>query len=402
MARLHLLPTYVAAGALSTATAIGAPARAQQQAPDRASLVTTLGRDTVALESFAASAARVEGDIAVRVPGTVLCHYVITYASDGSPRQSRVEIHPLAAPGVDPATVTLDFTGDSVHVVSESQGKKQTATRAAKDVSAFFLTGFGASYGLYTAAGPLEAYLMHHARTSTDTVAVPAIDIATARLGRRRFVRRSPTEVDADWFGYFWQHLAVDTGDRITAIDSRGTTEKTITERAASPIDVPAAAQRFAQADKSGHGLGAASIDTVARGTVNGKPVVVTYGSPRARGRAILGGVVPYDRVWRTGANAATVLLTDAELTIGGTTLPAGAYSLWTVPKQDGSVTLIINRQHGQWGTDYDPSQDVARVPMQASRAASPQDRFAIDVTVGSAPQLRMAWDTFVWTVPLR
>ena len=392
---------FAAAGA---ALLFAVPACAQAPAAastNRAGFVTTLGRDTVAVESFTRTPTRVEGDIAVRVPGTVLCHYLVTFNGDGSPKQSRVEIKPLAAPGVDPATVTLDFSGDSVHATSESQGKRQSATRAiTKGAAPFFLTGFGPSYGLYTAVGPIEAYLTHLPATTGDTVAIPAIDIATARAGRRRFVRQSPTSVDADWFGYFWQHLTVNASGEITAVDGRGTTEKTMTTRTPF-IDVPAAAQRFAADDRAGHGLGVASTDTVARGTVNGNLVVVTYGSPRTRGRTILGGVVPYDRVWRTGANAATVLVTDRALTVGGTTLPAGAYSLWTVPKQDGTVTLIVNRQHGQWGTDYDPSQDLARIPMQSSTAATPQDRFTIDVG-GTAPQLRMAWDTFVWTVPLK
>lgn len=405
MPRFHDRARVTAALAVAMIVPHAAPASAQGVATsgsDRAGFVTTLGRDTVALESVTRTADRVEGDIAVRVPGTVLCHYVVALASDGSPRQTRVEIRPLAAPGVEPATVTLDFTGDSVRVVSESQGKRQAATRAiARGTFPFFLTGFGASYGLYTAIGPFEAYLPHLPAAIGDTIVTPAIDMANARIGKRRFVRRSATEVDADWFGYFWQHLTVDATGRITAVDARGTTEKTMTERTPF-IDVAAAAQRFAQADRAGRGLGAASVDTVARGTVNGKLVVVTYGSPRARGRTILGGVVPYDRVWRTGANAATVLVTDRELTVGGTTLPAGAYSLWTIPKRDGTVTLVINRQHGQWGTDYDPSQDVARVPMQSSTAASPQDRFTIAVAGGTTPQLRMAWDTFVWSVPLR
>ncbi|MDB4911587.1 MAG: hypothetical protein JWO39_2410, partial [Gemmatimonadetes bacterium] len=77
------------------------------------------------------------------------------------------------------------------------------------------------------------------------------------------------------------------------------------------------------------------------------------------RGRTILGAVVPYGNVWRTGANEATVLIFDKDMTIGGTPVPAGAYSLWTIPKADGTVQLIINRQHGQWGTDYDSAQDV-------------------------------------------
>jgi len=135
---------------------------------------------------------------------------------------------------------------------------------------------------------------------------------------------------------------------------------------------------------------------------IGGGQVVATFGSPRRRGRAILGAVVPYDKVWRTGANEATVLAFDHDLMIGDAPVPAGAYSLWTIPKPDGTVYLIVNRQHGQWGTNYDASQDLVRVLMKSSSAPSPQENFAIDISgSGGSGELRISWDTFVWTVPL-
>ena len=130
--------------------------------------------------------------------------------------------------------------------------------------------------------------------------------------------------------------------------------------------------------------------------------MIATYGSPRRRGRTILGAVVPYDRIWRTGANEATMLVFDKDMTIGGAPVPAGAYSLWTIPKADGTVQLVINRQHGQWGTDYDHSQDLVRVPMKSSTAPSPQENFAINITgTGNTGELRMSWDAFIWSVPI-
>jgi hypothetical protein len=75
---------------------------------------------------------------------------------------------------------------------------------------------------------------------------------------------------------------------------------------------------------------------------------------------------------------------------------------LWTIPKADGTVQLIINRQHGQWGTDYDSAQDLVRMPMKSSTAPSPQESFAIDISgSGNDGELRLSWDTFVWSIPL-
>ncbi|MDB4911731.1 MAG: hypothetical protein JWO39_2554 [Gemmatimonadetes bacterium] len=230
---------------------------------------------------------------------------------------------------------------------------------------------------------------------------MPAIDIANGSISKRKFLARSPTQIDVDYFGILWTHLTVDGSGRITAADARRTTEQTVTQRTES-VDIVALAKSFASADRSGKGVGAASPNLIAKGTIAGQPVVATYGSPRRRGRTILGAVVPYGNVWRTGANEATVLIFDKDMTIGGTPVPAGAYSLWTIPKADGTVQLIINRQHGQWGTDYDPAQDLVRMPMKSSTAPAPQESFAIDISgSGNDGELRMSWDTFVWSTPL-
>lgn len=126
--------------------------------------------------------------------------------------------------------------------------------------------------------------------------------------------------------------------------------------------------------------------------------MVVSYGSPRRRNRTILGAVVPFDKVWRTGANQATVIVFDKALVLGGTALAAGSYSLWTLPKQDGSVDLIVNAQHGQYGTDYDGSHDTVHIPMKVGTVGTPQENFAIAIADG---ELSISWDTFVWTVPI-
>ena len=101
----------------------------------------------------------------------------------------------------------------------------------------------------------------------------------------------------------------------------------------------------------------------------DGKTVTIQYSRPSMRGRKIFGGLVPYDQVWRTGANAATSLKTDVDLTIGGANVPAGSYTLYTLPGMN-SWKLIINKQTGQWGTEYSEGQDLARVDMKVSQKA--------------------------------
>jgi hypothetical protein len=111
-----------------------------------------------------------------------------------------------------------------------------------------------------------------------------------------------------------------------------------------------------------------------------------------------MGTVVPFDTVWRTGANSSTTFSTDVDLTIGGTFVPKGVYSLYSIPSRTG-WTLAINRQTGQWGTVYDPSKDFARIPMTTRTLPDPADSFTIAlVPAADGPpahgRLVMAWGT--------
>lgn len=126
----------------------------------------------------------------------------------------------------------------------------------------------------------------------------------------------------------------------------------------------------------------------------DGKKVTIEYSRPSAKGRKIVGGLVPYDQVWRTGANEATSLKTDANLEIGGTTVPAGSYTLFSLPGQN-SWKLIVNKQTGQWGTNYDQSQDLARVDMAVSSLPQTVEQFAIglDKTGGDSAKLNLDWE---------
>ena len=140
--------------------------------------------------------------------------------------------------------------------------------------------------------------------------------------------------------------------------------------------------------------------DTV-RGTVGGATLLVDYGRPSRRGRAIFGSLVPYGQVWRTGANAATTLVVGAPVQLGGQPLPAGTYTLYSLPTRNG-WTLIVNGQTGQWGTEYAEGRDVMRVAMSLSRI-EPVDTFRITVEGGDAEgHLVLAWDTLQGTVPVR
>jgi len=143
-----------------------------------------------------------------------------------------------------------------------------------------------------------------------------------------------------------------------------------------------------------------ASPRDTTRAVVAGANLIVDYGRPSKRGREIFGGLVPFDRVWRTGANQATHLVTDKPLMFGSTMVPAGTYTLYTLPTADG-WHLIINRQTGQWGTTYDESQDHARVAMQVATLPDVVEQFTIKIeSVSGGGVLRLEWDKTVASIP--
>jgi hypothetical protein len=126
----------------------------------------------------------------------------------------------------------------------------------------------------------------------------------------------------------------------------------------------------------------------------DGKIVKIDYSSPRAKGRKIFGSLVPYGEVWRTGANEATSLVADANIMIGGKAVPAGKYTIFTVPKAD-AWTLIVSKKTGEWGTDYPgEKEDLIRVPMTVSKTSSPVENFTIAFDQsGGKCAMHMEWE---------
>ena len=116
----------------------------------------------------------------------------------------------------------------------------------------------------------------------------------------------------------------------------------------------------------------------------------------------MLGSLVPYGAVWRTGANAATQLSNSAPIAIAGVDMAPGTYTVWTLPSPDG-VQLIINKQHGQWGTRYNPQMDLVRVALQTETLDAPVDTFTIRIAPGTASTgtLFIEWDRFRWSAPV-
>lgn len=125
-----------------------------------------------------------------------------------------------------------------------------------------------------------------------------------------------------------------------------------------------------------------------------GKTIKTDYSSPRMKGRQIYGGLVPYGQVWRTGANEASTFVTSADITVGGKKVPAGSYTIFTLPNAD-QWTLIINKKTGEWGIPYQyESDELARVDMKVSKLPASMEDFTISYEKsGSGCTMHIDWE---------
>jgi len=153
------------------------------------------------------------------------------------------------------------------------------------------------------------------------------------------------------------------------------------------------AAQAAAQKDKSQR----ASPPGQATTTIGGKAVTIDYSRPSAKGRTIFGGIVPYGKVWRTGANEATTLKTEGDITINGSRIPAGTYTLFTLPGE-GGAKLIVNKETGQWGTAYKQDQDLVRIDLKQEKTSAPVEQFTIRF---EGNKLLIEWENTRWSADL-
>jgi hypothetical protein len=135
--------------------------------------------------------------------------------------------------------------------------------------------------------------------------------------------------------------------------------------------------------------------------TIAGKKITIEYYAPSMHGRKIMGSLVPFGEVWCTGANWATKITTEAPLQMGGLNLPAGSYSIWTLPNAT-EWTLIINKQTGQFHKDYDSSTDFGRTKMNLKTLTSPVETFRIDVRSegGNKGTFALVWETTEASIP--
>ncbi|MFN2570541.1 MAG: DUF2911 domain-containing protein [Gemmatimonadales bacterium] len=354
---------------------------------DTSSLVVRIGTDTLSLEQYTRTATQLRGEYVIRSPRSLHRIYAADLNPDGSIRRLELVTHNIGGtPGPAETRMTMQFNGDSA-VMSFPRGDSTATAKLAvpRGTMPFQLYVFG-----------LIEQIGRMARASgKDSMRLTALTSANATSGAYVKRRGGDTLVimfdEGQFAGVGPFTFTLDREGCLTWLTGKGSTLQVDVTRVPS-LNIAQAAPLFANRP-----LGQLSPRDTVRATVNGAEVSIDYGRPMKRGREIFGNVVPWNAVWRTGANAATQLQTSADLTIGGATVPAGKYTLWTMPSPSG-WQLIINKQIGQWGTEYNPAQDLVRVNAKVETLASPVEQFAIAVEAG---QMTLAWDRTKVSVPV-
>lgn len=363
-------------GILVTAGALAAPAAAQSGA-----FVTRIGRDTLAVERYQRTANRLDGELVIRAPRTQHRIYSATLGPNGAVQRFELTIHNLSGDGPAEQKSSIQFQGDSA-IVALADGKTQRLAVPAGSAP-FLLNVYG-----------LVEHLTRRARAAggdeyTATGVFPSANAPMAVVLKR--VGQDSMTILMGQIGPL--RLRVDQTGQLLGASGVGSTMQVTVERVAS-LDIAAMGPAFANRP-----LGVLSPTDSVQAIVGGATLSVKYSRPAVRGRVIFGGVVPWNQVWRTGANAATIFTTSADLLMGGTTIPAGSYSLWTIPSS-AAWTLIVNKNTGQWGTNYDPQYDLAKLDMQVAALDALIERFTIEISPKGETEgtLTLAWEgTRAW-----
>ncbi len=361
----------------------GAPLAAQVK-PDSGAFVTRLGNDTIALERFVRTPTHLQVEALTRVPQTRLLYLTVDWDTAG--RLTGYQMIDAPAPGSGgPARIRTTATarGDSLRI-EVVQGRNTPRVRQLL---------LGADVPLISPLYSLYDVAIARAHGA------PRISMQAQQAALAYSTRWNGDSLTLQPLSGGPIHIRLDARGLMTALDGSETTFKVLVQATAWP-EIEETARHFAQQDARGRPMGTLSPRGTARAAVSGAVVSIDYGRPAARGRVIFGNVVPWDHIWRTGANAATQLESTRDLVIGNVTVPAGSYTLWTLPSRRG-WQLVINKQTGQWGTTYDREQDLARVPIETRQVRDPEERFIIEIEPqGYGGVIRMTWDRTHAMVP--
>ncbi|MFL5481987.1 MAG: DUF2911 domain-containing protein [Gemmatimonadaceae bacterium] len=369
--------------------------------------IARLGDDTVSVESITRRGNKVVVDGVDRFPRVRRRHTEIELGPGSTIRHLVMDIHTPSEPANQRERhVTADVTADSVHILQTDDSAKlrhEFATSGA--VAMAHVPQMYSLYELYFDAAFARADSLKRGAGDTIQLRQFYIDREFDRFplhhGTVRLLADHKAEIQHDWLSGTGQ-ATFDSAGHMLAYSGARSTYLVDVARLDSQPDIKSIADRWEATELAAGGARQLSPRDTVRSTIGSDSIMIDYSRPLARGRTLVGGIIPYDRVWRTGANAATQFFTSAPIRLAGIRLAAGAYTLWTVPHQNG-VDLVVNGQSGQWGTQYNHARDVGVARIQSTTPSTPVDQFTISVVANDQRHgtLTMEWGTFRWTAPI-
>jgi len=376
----------VALAALVTGASLAALLGARSAAADDSgNFLVRLGQDTTSAEHYTRSATHLEVQQVGRVPRVLRRLYTYDFAKDAMTKMSLTATPPGAAAPIQNVDVTVGT--DSVRAQFRG-GTNPAQNVTVATVPGIWLIAVSSPWAVY------ERLTMKLMAGKADTIGIPvyfigagSTDWLTVKKLGRDSVNLSNTHLDVF-------HVKVDKTGHVMGVLPIAGTQKFSVERL-EKLDVDAMAAGFTAKEQASGNVGLLSPRDTVKAVAAGANLLVDYGRPSKRGRAVYGGaLVPYGEVWRTGANAATQFKTDKDLVFGSTTVPAGFYTLWTLPTASG-WTLIVNSETGQWGTQHKADKDLYKIPMTLGALPQMVEKFTISVDSNAqGGVINLDWDT--------
>lgn len=380
-------------GTLFTAVAIASLSSSAAFAKDSGGFMVWLGRDTTSVERYTRDDARVVVDQVGRSPRVLARHFEYELGSGGSLKSLSVTVTNPSAPAGAPAMQQIKATPGRDSMVVEIRRDTSLQVSHIAAPAGTVIVPLSSPWVMY------ESVTMKLAAGKSDSLRMPMyilgadhVDAITVRhLGRDSMEIVNPEGI---------YHIAVDkSGHVIHVTPIKGTAQFTVARM--PNVDLAAFTAQYSMREKAAGAMGVLSTrDTVRAENAGGAQLWIDYGRPSKRGRVVYGGVVPFGDLWRTGANAATQFRTDKALKMGSAVVPAGFYTLWTIPSPTG-WKLIVNGETGEWGTEHKSEKDLFTIDMAVSALSDPVERFTISVTPSSdGGVLNMDWDTTRASIP--
>jgi len=374
---------------------------------ERYGFLTMLGHDTISIESTTRQGNTLTSDEVDRFPRVEIRHTVINLNDDGSIRHLVMDIQtPSEPPGQRDRKVFADVANNKVHLSkTDSIGTVNRDFPTGGSIVVAHVPQMYSLYELYFAAALKQAAASKLAAGSPVQMRQFYIDREFDRfpLGHATvtLLDSGKLEITHDWLSGTGEAI-MDSSYNMLSYSGDRTTYKVQVKRLTTPPDIKPIADRFVAKETTAGNVKSLSVRDTTRAQIGNAMFTVDYGRPLLRGRTLLGDVIPYDRVWRTGANAATQFTTSTPIRLAGMQVPTGTYTLFTAPHTNG-VDLIVNKQSGQWGTEYNGSLDLGTARMVSEVATATVEEFTISIIPSDDRHgtLVLEWGSLRWIAPI-